>query len=659
MSTVIFFIAAFYCPETFAAASVTPATGGSAISADTTGGAYTTLTGPIITEGATADIGTGTIILNAPPGFIFNATSNVTAVRTDVVGTGCDVSKRLLINGGVVQTVQPTAITITITITRSTSGGCRNNIRWAGIQVRPTAGTPLVSGNITLSGTAVINGVTETTNLGTLTEVAGAKTQLVITTQPFSVATVNVDFITKPIITVKDQFGNTIISDNATIIGRSAILSTQACGGIAGSGTLTSAPPDGALVTAGILSYTAMRYSYEENIRICFFSDGLLPALSDEVAVKIPADTIAPSSVTDLSLSNPAVDSITVSWTAPGDDADAGTATLYDLRYSTSLITDASFNLANQVSGEPIPGIAGTSESMVVSGLSADTTYYFALKTFDEAANISSLSNVPSLNTEAAVATPTAPGGKVAPTSVTFSGRAYPNGKIRIYRRSAIESVYRNTYLPDSETEIDSNGDFYKNFTAILQSDYLFALEAEDKDGRKSGVSGFTINLTSSNELWATNLFLPPTISFGSPAVTKGQDLKIFGYAYPDCNIELKIDNVLLYKIKSDLNGYYELLVSTQRFSPKIHSAIARQIDKDNAKSDFSPSKTFAVSLLNQPQADLNGDGKVNITDWSIFLSRWKSKSDSIRNRLDLNFDNKVDLSDLSIFLKAMKSYNK
>ena len=36
---------------------------------------------------------------------------------------------------------------------------------------------------------------------------------------------------------------------------------------------------------------------------------------------------------------------------------------------------------------------------MTVSGLSSDTTYYFALKTSDEAANVSALSNVPSART--------------------------------------------------------------------------------------------------------------------------------------------------------------------------------------------------------------------------------------------------------------------
>ena len=53
-------------------AVVTPATGGAAISADTAGGTYTTLTGPVLAENGTAQIGMGTLILNAPSGFVFD-----------------------------------------------------------------------------------------------------------------------------------------------------------------------------------------------------------------------------------------------------------------------------------------------------------------------------------------------------------------------------------------------------------------------------------------------------------------------------------------------------------------------------------------------------------------------------------------------------------
>lgn len=163
--------------EVLATATVTTATGGSAISSDTVEGAYTSLTGPIVSEGATADIGTGTIILNVPSGFIFDVASSVTATVAKISGN-CTGSNPLLINGGTSQVVTPTTTTITISITRSTAGNCVDEITWTGIKVRPTSSLPLAGGNITKTGTSVIVGVVNSvTNFGTLTEVAPVRQQ--------------------------------------------------------------------------------------------------------------------------------------------------------------------------------------------------------------------------------------------------------------------------------------------------------------------------------------------------------------------------------------------------------------------------------------------------------------------------------------------------
>ena len=115
-----------------------------------------------------------------------------------------------------------------------------------------------------------------------------------------------------------------------------------------------------------------------------------------------PPDTTPPADVTDLAASNPTTYSIDLSWTAPGDDGNTGTATSYDIRYSTSIINSSNWGSATQVSGEPTPSSAGSSESMTVSGLSSNTTYYFALKTSDEVLNKSDLSNIASGTTLAA-----------------------------------------------------------------------------------------------------------------------------------------------------------------------------------------------------------------------------------------------------------------
>jgi phosphodiesterase/alkaline phosphatase D-like protein len=85
---------------------------------------------------------------------------------------------------------------------------------------------------------------------------------------------------------------------------------------------------------------------------------------------------------------------IRVSWTAPGDDSLSGTASQFDLRYSTSAITGSNFNNATRWAGTPTPAAAGTRQSVTVTGLTPNTTYYFAIKTADEVPNWAGISNI-------------------------------------------------------------------------------------------------------------------------------------------------------------------------------------------------------------------------------------------------------------------------
>jgi hypothetical protein len=113
--------------------------------------------------------------------------------------------------------------------------------------------------------------------------------------------------------------------------------------------------------------------------------------------------------------------SVTVTWTAPGDDSTAGTPSQYDLRYSNANITEANWSSAIQVSGEPIPHAAGTVESCMVSGLSPSNTYYFAIKAADEVPNWSILSNVISRTTSPEATPPAAIASLVAASSTSIS----------------------------------------------------------------------------------------------------------------------------------------------------------------------------------------------------------------------------------------------
>ena len=355
-----------------------------------------------------------------------------------------------------------------------------------------------------------------------------------------------------------------------------------------------------------------------------------LPSL----ATTATADSTAPAAVSDLAISSPTVSSLSISWTAPGDDNSTGTATTYDLRYSNAAITDGNFSSATQVSGEPSPQAAGTSQSMTVTGLSANTTYYFAIKI--------------------SMPVSTSGGPSVDPTRVIFSGQAYPGATIEVLRKSAIDLIYQNT--PIKTSEIKADGSFIITSTALLQGEYLFALIAKDKDGRKTGVVAFNADLSSNGLLEAKDIFLPPTLDFEKTIVVLGKDIKMLGYATPKKKIEIEIDGILKREVASDVNGFWSFSTSTAPFRSGNHYARARQTNDSGKHSEFSPSRVFRVSLLDSPKSDFNNDDKINITDWSIFLFRWGSKDVSLREKIDMNDDGKIDISDLSIFLKTLKT---
>lgn len=90
-------------------------------------------------------------------------------------------------------------------------------------------------------------------------------------------------------------------------------------------------------------------------------------------------------------------DSITLTWTAPGDDGSTGRAAAYDLRYSEAAVasdTSAWWLQALPAGSLPTPLNAGIRESFTVSGLPPGKTYFFVIRTADEAPNWSAFSNV-------------------------------------------------------------------------------------------------------------------------------------------------------------------------------------------------------------------------------------------------------------------------
>lgn len=126
----------------------------------------------------------------------------------------------------------------------------------------------------------------------------------------------------------------------------------------------------------------------------------------------IVPDTTPPGAISDLAAGSATFESLTLTWTAPGDDGASGTAVSYDVRFSPNpIVTDADFDLAASAGVAPAPLAAGSPQSMVVNGLSPLTQYWFAIRTLDEVPNTSALSNI-------ATATTLAPPDTTPPASI-------------------------------------------------------------------------------------------------------------------------------------------------------------------------------------------------------------------------------------------------
>jgi hypothetical protein len=116
--------------------------------------------------------------------------------------------------------------------------------------------------------------------------------------------------------------------------------------------------------------------------------DGWDPTIGDP-------DTIPPTVITDLAVTDPASNSLTLTWTAPLDTSYGGVKA-YDIRMSNAPITDTiAFQNASPVAFPGQPAEPGTSESLEVTGLDFTTTYYFAIRARDLWQNWSDISNSP------------------------------------------------------------------------------------------------------------------------------------------------------------------------------------------------------------------------------------------------------------------------
>jgi hypothetical protein len=194
--------------------------------------------------------------------------------------------------------------------------------------------------------------------------------------------------------------------------------------------------------------------------------------------------------------------SVTLRWTAPGDDWNEGQAWQYDLRFSTTPITGTDsltwWNASKTIvcTGLPRPGEPGTPDSFVVGGLVPGRTYYFVLRTSDEIPNWSFFSNV-ALVTTSSVPDTSLPGDDTPPAPVAgLSATPVPQGILLNWSPSpdpdlAGYVIYRGysqgELVPLTAQLVLTSS--YIDTELIPGATYFYAVTAVDNAGNESAVA--------------------------------------------------------------------------------------------------------------------------------------------------------------------------
>ncbi len=225
---------------------------------------------------------------------------------------------------------------------------------------------------------------------------------------------------------------------------------------------------------------------------------------------------IPPAAIDDLMVTGHTPSALTISWISSGDNGEIGTASAYVIKISQNAITEANFDQASSYTNPPLPMVSGSVQSVTFTNLSQDTTYYFAIKSFDDLGQVSSISNIASGKTDDIVA-PSSVANLTAKTGVDIgtiklswnaSGDNGGFGDAASYDiRYSLNEITKDNF--DQATKavfIDQpkSPGYPETFTVknlLHEMGYYFALKVNDEAGNTSALS---------NVVFAKTLDVPP-----------------------------------------------------------------------------------------------------------------------------------------------------
>lgn len=182
---------------------------------------------------------------------------------------------------------------------------------------------------------------------------------------------------------------------------------------------------------------------------------------------------------------------------------------------------------------------------------------------------------------------------------------------------------------------------------------YTFVFQVRDSDNRLSATTTRTLSLpTNAPAFELENLLAPPTVEASKSQVQPGEEVRFFGQAAPGTTLAAEFNDAVR-TLAIAGNGLWEMLRGTQGLAANTYSMRARvSLGTETSSWSIPVAYTVAGAAVSAPttkSADISGDRRVNLTDFSRLVAFWQKSAPPAN--VDLNGDGAVNLKDLSILL--------
>lgn len=225
-------------------------------------------------------------------------------------------------------------------------------------------------------------------------------------------------------------------------------------------------------------------------------------------------------------------------------------------------------------------------------------------------------------------------------SSLEFIGYTSPQAFVTILLNGGVAGT----------TSANNGGNFQHIISGLTPNqNYSVSIFAQDTRLRQTQTVSFVVGTLPNATVTISNIVLPTTMSIDVTEIYQGDIITIDGLAHPLSQITSFI-NPYSPVVQSNSQGVwtYHFNSGADPLSSGVHYVYAREVVVGGYNSIFTQALQFIVRECGI--ADLNCDGSVNLTDFSILMFYWDQYNPA-NPRADINNDNHVDLVDFSIMM--------